>query len=91
DENGKDVVLKVFVNAPYDRYVTSNARFWHASGIDLKLDAGGFQVNTQSLAAIAAGGIAFQAPEDAAADEVAAAETEFVLAPDQTLAMKRPD
>ncbi|MDT9106167.1 mammalian cell entry protein, partial [Escherichia coli] len=55
DENGKDVVLKVFVNAPYDRYVTSNARFWHASGIDLKLDAGGFQVNTQSLAAIAAG------------------------------------
>lgn len=91
DENGKDVVLKVFVNAPYDRYVTSNARFWHASGIDLKLDAGGFQVNTQSLAAIAAGGIAFQAPEDAAAGEVAAAETEFVLAPDQTLAMKRPD
>ena len=38
DENGKDVVLKVFVNAPYDRYVTSNARFWHASGIDLKLE-----------------------------------------------------
>ncbi len=49
---------------PYDQYVTTNTRFWHASGVDVTLDATGIKVDTASVAAIIAGGIAFQAPPD---------------------------
>jgi paraquat-inducible protein B len=60
DGDGKGVTFKVFVNAPYDKYVKANSRFWHASGIDLAVDANGLKLNTQSLVSILLGGIAFQ-------------------------------
>ncbi|HEX3636691.1 MAG TPA: MlaD family protein, partial [Paraburkholderia sp.] len=41
DANGKGVTLHVFVNAPYDKYVKDDTRFWHASGIDVALDTNG--------------------------------------------------
>ena len=91
DPDGKGVTLRVFVQAPYDQYVGSNTRFWHASGIDLRLDSSGFQVNTQSLASVVIGGIAFQAPNDSGAGVMAKAGQEFRLAPDETTAMKAPD
>ncbi|MBS1138079.1 MAG: hypothetical protein H6R11_2033 [Proteobacteria bacterium] len=52
DKDGAGVTFKIFINAPYDRYVTGNTRFWQASGVDVTLDAGGFRVNTESLASI---------------------------------------
>ncbi|MBC7751342.1 MAG: MCE family protein, partial [Candidatus Saccharibacteria bacterium] len=61
--DGKSVEVQAFVKSPYDRYVTTDTRFWHASGIDVSLNASGFQVNTQSLASIVSGGIAFGFPE----------------------------
>src|SRR4051812_8275237 len=48
DKDGSGVIVKVFVNAPYDRFVTSNTRFWHASGIDVSLDANGLKINTET-------------------------------------------
>jgi paraquat-inducible protein B len=30
--------VKIFVQAPYDRYVTAGTRFWNASGIDLTME-----------------------------------------------------
>jgi paraquat-inducible protein B len=65
--DGKGVTLKVFVNEPYDKYVSSNTRFWSASGIDMKLDASGVTVETESLISILLGGIAFETPEDTGA------------------------
>ncbi|WP_087688403.1 MULTISPECIES: PqiB family protein [unclassified Pandoraea] len=91
DADGKGVTLRVFVQAPYDQYVGTNTRFWHASGIDLRLDSSGFQVNTQSLASVVIGGIAFQAPSDAGAGVMAKPGQEFRLAPDESTAMKAPD
>ncbi|VVE53196.1 mammalian cell entry protein [Pandoraea horticolens] len=91
DQDGKGVTLRVFVQAPYDQYVGTNTRFWHASGIDLRLDSSGFQVNTQSLASVVIGGIAFQAPADSGAGVMAKPGQEFRLAPDETTAMKAPD
>jgi paraquat-inducible protein B len=64
EDNGKAVALRAFIAAPYDQYVTANTRFWQASGIDLRLDASGFKVSTESLAAMLVGGIAFQTPPD---------------------------
>jgi paraquat-inducible protein B len=62
----RDVVnVQVFVEAPNDRLVTDASRWWNASGIDLQLDANGLTVNTQSIASVLAGGVAFANPEDA--------------------------
>lgn len=91
DARGEGIVLRIFVKAPYDRYVTENARFWHASGVDIKFDAGGFKINTQSLATLIAGGIAFQSPEDTASGAIVPSNTVFALASDEATAMKAQD
>ncbi len=90
DGDGRGVTLRVFVNAPYDKFVGVNTRFWQASGIDAQLSASGFTLRTQSLATILLGGIAFQAPEDAMGP-LAKENTAFMLAPDEVTAMKEPD
>jgi len=90
DPGGKDVTLKVFINAPYDQYVTSNTRFWHASGIDVRLNSSGIQVDTESIATLIAGGIAFQAPPNLPVAEPAAADAAFTLAATFADAMKPP-
>lgn len=91
EPNGRDITLRVFVNKPYDSLVTADTRFWHASGVDLKLDAGGFKLSTQSLVTVLLGGVAFQAPDDSPASDPVAENTQFLLAGDQTEAMRAAD
>ena len=91
DKEGRNVVLSIFVRAPYDRFVTGNTRFWQASGVDIQLDASGFKVNTQSLATVIAGGIAFQAPDADEPAPAAMAGSVFHLADDEAGAMKQAD
>jgi len=91
DPNGRDITLRVFINKPYDELVRGDTRFWHASGVDLKLDANGLKLSTQSLVTVMLGGVAFQAPEHSTAHAAAAENTEFLLAADQSEAMKEPD
>jgi paraquat-inducible protein B len=76
---GNGVQVQVFVEAPYDQYVTRNARFWHASGIDVDLSASGLSVRTESLASIIGGGIAFQSAPDAPPSPPADAGATFKL------------
>jgi len=64
DKDGKGVTIRAFVRAPFDQYVKTNSVFWHASGVDLTLNASGIKVDTESLVSILLGGIAFQTPED---------------------------
>ena len=47
--DGKSVDIQVFVNAPYDKFVSPGTRFWNASGIDVSVDANGVDVRTESL------------------------------------------
>jgi paraquat-inducible protein B len=89
--DGTAMNIKIFVNAPYDKYVNADTRFWNASGIDVSLGAGGLDVRTQSLVAVLAGGLAFDTPSIAAKAAPAAANTVFTLYNDQTAAMKQPD
>jgi paraquat-inducible protein B len=88
---GHSVDIKVFVNAPYDKYVMPDTRFWQASGINVSVGAGGFSVQTQSLLSILIGGIAFERPPDAPAAEPAAANTAFTLYSDQKAAFAKPE
>ncbi|RQH04240.1 intermembrane transport protein PqiB [Paraburkholderia dinghuensis] len=91
DKDGTGVTVGVFVSAPYDQYVGTNTRWWHASGVDVRLDSNGIKVNTQSLATIVVGGLAFQAPPGQSAGPQAPDSATFSLATDETEAMREPD
>lgn len=88
--NGKSVDVQIFIDAPHDRHVTRDSRFWNASGLNISLGADGFNVNTGTLASLVAGGIMFgHTHEDDG--EPAAADSVFTLAPNQVAAMADPD
>lgn len=89
DPDGKGVTLEIFINAPHDKLVTSNSRFWHASGIDVALEGSGLKVNTESLASIVVGGIAFQAPPDAPEGTAVEPNASFKLFDGKDAALKR--
>jgi paraquat-inducible protein B len=94
DPSGTGMTLHVFVNAPYDKYVTNDTRFWHASGVDVSLDTTGVKINTESLVSILIGGLAFQDPPDTSdnTEKVEAdALSNFELFSDRAEAMKRHD
>lgn len=89
--DGKSVSLQIFIDAPYDRFVTPNSRFWNASGLDVSVGANGFRLRTQTVAAIMAGGIAFATPENASGASPVGPKGEYVLAKDQESALAAPD
>jgi len=89
--DGQSVEVTVFVNAPYDKYVTIETRFWNVSGVNVTLNAEGISVRTESVAALLAGGVAFDVPEFLTRGQPAAANTTFTLYRYRGLAMKEPD
>jgi paraquat-inducible protein B len=89
--DGKSVQIKIFVRAPYDRFVTTATRFWNASGIDVSVGADGVNVRTESLVALLVGGVAFDSPSFAAQSSLAEPKTPFTLYRDRAVAMKAPD
>lgn len=90
DADGKGVTLRVFINTPYDKFVGTNTRFWHASGLDIQVNSGGFKVNTQSLATVILGGLAFQSIDDSPGT-LSKEGTTFLLAQNQSQAFQEPD
>ncbi|WP_444439350.1 PqiB family protein [Pseudomonas sp. A6] len=89
-QDGKGVDIGVFVNAPYDAFVTQDTRFWNASGVDLSVDANGLKVNTESLSSLLMGGLAFGNPPFAANAEAAADQQRFQLFADRDSALAPP-
>ncbi|MES2887343.1 MAG: MlaD family protein [Pseudomonadota bacterium] len=90
--DGKGVTVRLFVDAPHERYVTNHTRFWHASGIDMSFDSSGFKLSTESLASVIEGGLAFQERPDALTPgEPAAAGATFTLFTDRDRAMRPTD
>jgi len=82
--------VTAFVEAPYDGFVKPVTRFWNASGIDVKLGADGLKVQTESLAAVLAGGLAFDdGPTEV--ESAAAMPNDFTLYKNETEAMAPPD
>lgn len=89
--DGSQIDLEVWIEAPYDRFVTTDTRFWQASGIDLSFGPSGFRLETQSLETILAGGIAFETPESSLESPLAEDGAEFGLKSDRATAMKHHD
>ncbi|MBE0614499.1 MAG: MCE family protein [Burkholderiales bacterium] len=91
DPRGNGVQLRVFINAPYDRFVKADTRFWQASGFDLAVDANGLKLNTESIASVLLGGVSFQTPAESAQTPPAKENTSFALFLDRGIAMRLPD
>src|SRR5262245_22804969 len=89
--NGRALDIQVFIESPFENLVTQNTRFWHASGVELQLNAGGVTLNTQSLASVLAGGIAFATPPDGDPGAAASSGQRFKLFEQQHQALAPED
>lgn len=63
-EDQKTIEVKIHIEPAYANLVRKHTRFWNASGITLSGSLSGLKLRTESLASIAAGGIAFSTPEN---------------------------
>jgi paraquat-inducible protein B len=82
----ESVTIRTFVRAPFDRYVTDQSRFWNASGISVKLQPTGLDVQLESLRALLLGGIAFDTPADQTATAASLGDHVFPLFADRDAA-----
>ena len=61
-DDRSDVLVDVFVDAPYDQLIHESSRFWQTSGIDISMGAQGIDVKVGSLLSLLGGGITFDTP-----------------------------
>jgi len=89
-DDGKGVDIGIFVQSPYDNFVTGDTRFWNASGVDMQIGANGLKVDTESLSSILVGGLAFGSPDFSADAQPAADQARFQLFADRDAALAPP-
>ena len=58
-DTGDGVTVAAFVEAPFDKRITSETRFWDTSGFSFSFGAGGFALDFNSIASLVEGGIGF--------------------------------
>ena len=63
NDDGETVTARIFINAPYDKWVNKTSKFWNASGVDFSMSADGFDMDSESLVSILIGGIAFESQD----------------------------
>lgn len=78
-DDGNNIHLPVFINAPYDQFIHNGTRFWKDSGIDFTASADGFKLRTGPLVSMLSGGIAFYTPAKALESDVSPENTAFHL------------
>jgi paraquat-inducible protein B len=91
DPDGRGATIRIFVNTPYDQFVKTGSRFWHASGMDVTLSAEGITVDTESLASLFVGGLAFSTPPFAQQSATAPQGSTFKLYGTRSDALREPD
>ncbi|WP_158773105.1 intermembrane transport protein PqiB [Cobetia sp. L2A1] len=79
----KEMHYTLYIDSPYNELVTSTTRFWSTSGVSLRLDSQGLQVDVGSLESVLSGGVAFGVPEDLARGRPVVENTSFTLYSDQ--------
>ncbi|MCP3726801.1 MlaD family protein [Paraburkholderia sp. CNPSo 3272] len=86
--SGGSVRVGVFVRRPFDRLITSDTRWWQASGVELNIDSSGMRLDTPPAAALLAGGLAFDTPRGGVRAMSATSVEDFRLAESRTDAMR---
>ncbi len=68
----QSVYVHAFIKTPFDQLISGNSRFWNVSGMEISMNADGFNVRTESLQSLLFGGISFETPEspDEVSDDV---------------------
>ena len=61
--DSRTVRTKISIHWPYANLVRSSSKFWNASGISADLGLSGLHLQTESLEALIAGGVAFATPD----------------------------
>jgi paraquat-inducible protein B len=85
------LAVRVFIEAPHEHLVREQSRFWNASGVDVSLNANGLAVNTESLASLVSGGLAFATPSEYTDSAQAPDGHRFTLFRDRQAALAPPD
>jgi len=83
DTQKRTISYQLFINAPNDRLVTGNVRFWKDSGIAVDLTSAGMRVEMGSLSTLFGGGVSFDVPEGMDQGQPVAQITAFRLYDDQ--------
>jgi paraquat-inducible protein B len=86
-----ELTVQIFVESPYETLVTPQARFWNASGLNLRFDASGLTLNAQTITSVIAGGIAFERAPGGEGLPPAPDGTRFHLFNDRRTALAPPD
>lgn len=86
----KRVLYSIFVDAPYDVLVSSNTRFWNASGISAELSTEGVKVSIGSLQSALMGGVSFDLPRNTSSGREVESDTTFRLYPDEASIHQNP-
>lgn len=83
DPQKRSISYQLFINAPNDRLVTNNVRFWKDSGIAVDLTSAGMRVEMGSLTTLFGGGVSFDVPDGLEQGQPVAEKSAFVLYDDQ--------
>lgn len=57
------IYYNAFIEAPYHQLITTNTRFWNATGISAEITTQGISLQTGPLASLISGGISFSVPD----------------------------
>lgn len=83
DTKSRQMRSDIFIDAPYDDLVTSNSRFWNASGVTVDMNSEGVRLTSESLETLLIGGVAFALPDETPPGEEVANGEQFTLYPNQ--------
>ena len=87
--NGRGPIpIQVFIQAPYDRFIRKDTRFWDVSGLRVDFNGGDLHLQVESLQALLSGGVSFGLPmqrRDTQAEQ-AEANSSFALYPSKAAA-----
>ena len=79
DMDQRDMRYQLFINAPYDKLISSNVRFWKDSGIAFDMSSQGVHVSMGSVATLLTGGVSFDVPEGWVPGEAVKENAQFKL------------
>ncbi|MCL0004000.1 intermembrane transport protein PqiB [Providencia rettgeri] len=84
DMDKRDMRYQLFINAPYDKLISSNVRFWKDSGIAFDMSSQGVHVEMGSIATLLTGGVSFDVPTGWVPGANVKENTEFQLFDNQS-------
>ncbi len=59
-ETADSTDVEAFINAPFDKFLTTDSRFWNMAGFSVTLGPAGLDLNVASLGSLLTGGVAFE-------------------------------